>query len=156
VTILRSFRKTLHWLLACALLMPFAPFAARAAPPAATPSMPAKEWQAIQKIIESQLQALKAGDGNKAMAFAAPGISDQFQDPETFMRMIRSGYQPLLHARYTAFLDGAVVGGNTIQPLQLIMPDNTVLVALYQMQKQKNGQWRIAGCVLAPSKVQAT
>jgi hypothetical protein len=31
-----------------------------------------------------------------------------------------------------------------------------VLVALYQMQKQSNGQWRIGGCWIAPSTVQST
>jgi len=31
-----------------------------------------------------------------------------------------------------------------------------VLVALYQMQKQADGRWRIAGCVIAPSTVQST
>ena len=42
-----------------------------------------------------------------------------------------------------------------IQPLRLIAPDNTVQVALYTMEKQKDGSWKIAGCVLAPSEVQA-
>ena len=42
-----------------------------------------------------------------------------------------------------------------IQPLRLVAPDNTVLVALYTMEKQKDGRWKIAGCVLAPSTVQA-
>jgi len=42
-----------------------------------------------------------------------------------------------------------------IQPLRLIASDNTVQVALYTMEKQKNGVWKIAGCVLAPSTVQA-
>ena len=37
----------------------------------------------------------------------------------------------------------------------LVAPDNSVLVALYTMEKQKDGRWRIAGCVLAPSTVQA-
>ena len=49
-----------------------------------------------------------------------------------------------------------MIDGATIQPLRLVLPDNTVLVALYQMQKQADGRWRIAGCVLAPSTVQAT
>ena len=145
--------RILAW---CAFVPLFATAYAHAAPPPVKTTMPAKEWQAIQRVIESQLQALKAGDGNQAMAFAAPGLSDQFANPENFMRMIRNGYQPLLDARYTAFLEGAIVDGNTIQPLRLVMPDNTVLVALYQMQKQKDGQWRIAGCVLAPSTIQAT
>jgi len=36
----------------------------------------------------------------------------------------------------------------------LIARDNTVLVALYTMEKQK-GAWRINGCQLAPSTVRA-
>jgi ketosteroid isomerase-like protein len=36
-----------------------------------------------------------------------------------------------------------------------VLPDNTVLVALYQMQKDDDGRWRIAGCLLAPSTVKA-
>jgi hypothetical protein len=39
--------------------------------------------------------------------------------------------------------------------LQLVLPDNTVKVALYEMRRQKDGRWRIAGCVIAPSKAQA-
>lgn len=31
-----------------------------------------------------------------------------------------------------------------------------VLVALYPMEKQKDGTWRIAGCVIAPSTVIVT
>jgi hypothetical protein len=36
------------------------------------------------------------------------------------------------------------------------MPDETVLVALYQMQKEETRGWRIAGCVIAPSTVRST
>ena len=129
---------------------------ALAAPPAPGPALPAQDWDAIRQVIDDQLSALKAGDGARALAFAAPGIRAQYGTPENFLRMVRSGYAPLLDARYQAFLDGAVIDGATIQPLRLVMPDNTVLVALYQMQRQPDGRWRIAGCVLAPSTVQAT
>ena len=44
-------------------------------------------------------RALKAGDGTKAMTYAAPGIRDQFGTPENFLRMVREGYAPLLAAR---------------------------------------------------------
>ena len=70
--------------------------------------------------------------------------------------MVREGYGALLEARYSAFLKGAVVDGITIQPLQLVLPDSSVVVALYRMEKQKDGSWRIAGCVIAPSTAQAT
>jgi len=120
------------------------------------PTLSAKEWTAIRKVIGDQLAALKAGDGAKAMTFAAPGIQAQFGTPENFLRMVRGGYAALLEARNTQFLEGAVIEASVVQPLRLVMPDDTVLVALYEMQKQPDGQWRIAGCVIAPSTVQST
>jgi hypothetical protein len=69
--------------------------------------------------------------------------------------MVQGGYGALLDARYTAFLEGAVIDGNTIQPLRLVMPDDTVLVALYRIEKEDDGRWHIAGCVIAPSTVRA-
>jgi Domain of unknown function (DUF4864) len=142
--------------LCCVLCFGFIAIPVFAAPPAGEPTLAGKEWKAIQKIIGNQLAALKSGDGAKAMTFAAPGIREQFGTPDNFLRMVRDGYAPLLDARYTQFLEGAVVDGAVIQPLRLVLPDNTVLVAIYQMQRQTDGSWRIAGCVLAPSTVQAT
>jgi len=107
-------------------------------------------------VIGGQLLALKAGDGSKAMTYSVPGMRRQFRSPEGFMRMVRDGYGALLTARDSTFLEGAVVDGITLQPLQLVLPDNSVVVALYRMERQKDGAWRIAGCVIAPSKVQST
>jgi Domain of unknown function (DUF4864) len=130
--------------------------ASSAAPPPGDASLRPAEWKAIQQVIGDQLKALKAGDGTKAMTYSVPGIRQQFGTPERFLRMVREGYSALLDARSSTFLEGAVVDGATIQPLQLVLPDNTVLVALYQMEKQKDGRWRIAGCIIAPSTVQST
>jgi hypothetical protein len=120
------------------------------------PTLPAAEWTAIRKVVGDQLAALKAGDGAKAMTYAAPGIREQFGTPENFMRMVRDGYGALLTARSTQFLEGAVIEDAIVQPMRLVLPDDTVLVALYQMQKQRDGQWRIGGCWIAPSTVQST
>lgn len=128
---------------------------AQAAPPGAA-TLPRADWKAIEQVIEQQRNALIAGDGTKAMAFATPALRGQFGTPENFLRMVRNGYAALLDARATRFLEGAVIEGSVIQPLRLILPDNTVLVAIYQMEKQKDGRWKIAGCVIAPSTVQAT
>ncbi len=122
---------------------------------ATTASLPDDDWRAIKQVISAQLAALKAGEGDTAMGFAAPGIRAQFGTPERFLQMVRTSYAPLLDARYTQFLEGAVIEGAVIQPLRLVLPDNTVLVALYQMQRLPDGRWRIAGCALAPSTVKA-
>jgi len=126
-----------------------------AAPPGGA-TLPQKEWTTIRKVIGDQLLALKAGDGTKAVTYAAPGIREQLGTPDNFMRMVREGYGALLAARSTQFLEGAVIEDAIVQPLRLVLPDDSVVVALYQMQKQSNGQWRIAGCWIAPSTVQST
>jgi L-aminopeptidase/D-esterase-like protein len=113
------------------------------------------EWDAIKRVISQQLAALKAGDGDKAFGFATAGIQAQFGDADHFMAMVQGAYSDLLRARYTEFLEGAVIDGVVVQPLRLIAPDNTVRVALYSLERQKRGGWRISGCVIAPSTVRA-
>jgi hypothetical protein len=122
---------------------------------AADATLSTAEWMAIRRTIDDQRKALKSGDAKKAFSFASPGIRQQFETPEKFISMVRNGYGALLAARYTEFLEGAVIDGAVIQPLRLIAPDNSVLVALYTMEKQKDGRWKISGCVLAPSTVRA-
>jgi len=118
-------------------------------------ALSSQEWQAIRKVISQQLAALRVGDGGKAFGYATPGIQAQFGDARTFMAMVRHEYSPLLGARYSEFLEGAVIDGIIVQPLRLIAPDNTVLVAFYTMERQKRGAWRISGCMIAPSTVRA-
>lgn len=131
---------------ACALLA-----APALAQPGAEATLPAGDWAAIRRAVTGQREALVAGDGAAAHAYAAPGIVAQFPTPASFLAMIRRRYAALLEARSAELLDGAVIGGDVVQPLRLVMPDGTVLVALYTMQRQHDGAWRIAGCVIAPS-----
>ena len=123
---------------------------------AAEPAVRAADWKAIRAVIAQQRSALLAGDAGKAFGYASPGIKAQFGDAPTFLAMVRAGYPALLTARYVEFLEGAVIDGTVIQPLRLIDSDNTVRVALYTMERQQNGIWRISGCHIAPSTVQAT
>ena len=126
-----------------------------ARPAAAQATLPAAEWPAIKHVIETQLRALRAGDAAKAFSFAAPAIRAQFVTAENFLYQVRLGYDALLAARRTEFLGGAVIDGNVIQPVRLVGADDTVRVALYTMEKQDDGSWKITGCVLAPSTVQS-
>ena len=122
---------------------------------AAEPKLSRAQWLAIRKIISDQLAALRAGDAERAFGYASPGIRAQFGDATTFIAMVREAYSALLEARYTEFLEGAVIDGVVVQPLRLIAPDNTVQVALYTVERQPGRGWRITGCQLAPSTVQA-
>ena len=123
---------------------------------AEVPEVGDADWKAMQTIIAEQRAALVAGDGDKAFSYATPAIRAQFGDAQAFMEMVRTGYAALLTARYVEFLQGAVIDGTVVVPLRLVDSDNTVRVALYVMERQSNGGWRIAGCRIAPSTLQAT
>jgi hypothetical protein len=160
-TLARDDVVTRRLLCALGIALAIAGGSARAAdvPPspfdAAHAALAPAEWAAIQQTIADQLSALREGDAGRAFSFASPGIRERFGDADTFLQMVRASYQALLDARYTQFLEGAVIDGRTIQPLRLVMQDETVLVALYEMQRDENTGWRIAGCALAPSTVRS-
>ena len=154
----RPRRAFLHRAAGAALALGLGPLARAADAPLSkdlSAPLSSQEWQAIRKVISQQLAALRAGDGGKAFGYATSGIQAQFGDAKSFMAMVRHAYSPLLDARYSEFLEGAVIEGIIVQPLRLIAQDNTVLVAFYTMERQKRGAWRISGCMIAPSTVQA-
>jgi hypothetical protein len=122
---------------------------------AAAPAPSDVEWPAIRQVITAQRAAILAGDADNAFAYASPGIQRQFGDAATFLAMVDAAYAALTSARYVEFLEGAVIDGIIVQPLRLIDADNTVRVALYTMEKQSNGEWRISSCRIAPSTVRA-
>jgi len=65
--------------------------------------------------------------------------------------MVRKSYAPVYRHRGVEF--GAFAeGGETIhQAVTLIDNDNQVWAAIYILEKQPDGDWRIGGCVLTKS-----
>ena len=114
-----------------------------------------REWRAIKAMITAQRRALVDGDGEKAFRYASPGIRAQFGDGEHFLAMVHAGYAALLSARRVEFLEGAVIDGVVIQPLRLEDADGTIRVALYTLERQADGSWRISGCQIAPSTLRS-
>lgn len=109
---------------------------------------------AIRRVISQQLEAFQHDDEVGAFSFAAPSIQAQFKTPAEFMRMVRSGYQAVYRPRSTRFLEAFVHGGRVVQPLEVVTPEASVLIALYLMERQTDGTWRISGCVLGASRAQ--
>jgi ketosteroid isomerase-like protein len=105
---------------------------------------------AIRSVIERQLIAFQKDDAVGAFAFASPGIKAQFKTPENFMRMIKTAYQPVYRPRSVLFEELTTVEGLPAQPVLLLGQDGVPVRAIYLMEKQPNGSWRINGCYLVP------
>ncbi|MBM3491804.1 MAG: DUF4864 domain-containing protein [Alphaproteobacteria bacterium] len=103
---------------------------------------------AIRQVIERQLAAFRADDGETAFAFASPLIRSQFGTADAFMRMVRTGYPSVYRARQVQFRALAVISGRLVQQVALVGPDGKAGLALYFMEAQADGAWRIDGCTL--------
>ncbi len=139
-------------LIAALLLVAAAPvaFAADA------PTLVAADRAAIQAVIRDQLDAFARDDADRAFAHAAPDIRTQVGSPAAFMRMVETGYAPVYRSASATFERLQRIEGTWVQLVRLVDEDGAVWRAAYSMQRQRDRQWKIAGCQLARTQAIAS
>lgn len=133
------------------LALPVLLVLALGAPARADEDVAEADRQAIRGVIEAQLAAFQADDGATAFGFASPAIQEMLGNPTNFLAMVKAGYMPVYRPREVRFEQLVVVQGEPVQPVLLVGPELEVVTALYAMQQQPDGSWRINGCVLKPA-----
>ena len=113
------------------------------------------DWESIRAVITSQLDAFQRDDADAAFSFASPGIQKQFHTPGEFMNMVRTGYGAVYRPGTVRFLEHFVLSEQPVQPLEIVTPDDLVLIAFYIMERQPDGNWKIAGCALGASSARS-
>jgi hypothetical protein len=108
--------------------------------------LPAADRQAIEATISGQLEAFKIDDGVKAYSYAAPIVTGVFPTVEIFMGMVKRGYQPIYRNSKYGF--GSVATDSLGRPAQhvtITAIDGKRYEAVYAMEQQPDGSWKIAG-----------
>jgi len=105
---------------------------------------------AFRIVIDAQIAAFARDDSVTAFSFASPDIQRSFKTPDAFMDMVRSGFAPVYRPQSYQFEDPVHLEGQPAQPVRVIGPDGRGVIALYRMQQQEDGSWRIAGVTLHP------
>ncbi len=139
-------RKSVRFILAALLLL--SPAAVRAQAGEA-------DAAAIRQVIELQIDAFRRDDGPAAYGFATRTIQEKFGNPQIFLEMVRTGYAPVYRPRTVEFRELEVSEGRLIQKVFVIGPDGQPAMALYEMQQQPDGSWRINGCWLTKADDQS-
>jgi hypothetical protein len=112
-------------------------------------SISATEKTEFQRIIAAQISAFRADDGPTAYSFAAPVVRKIFPTPEIFMSMVKRGYGPVYRPQSFNFTEALIDPmGRPAQKMLVVGPDGKTYEALYSMEKQPDGTWRISGCTL--------
>lgn len=141
-----------------------------AAPPAAATEEPATEAilagtverlsstdrQKIRRVINLQLKAFERNQEALAFSYSTPETRRYFGSSHSFMELVRSEYPVLVRHVSREFLEAAIIDGEVIQPLRIVTHEGEIIVALYSLARQPDREWRISGCELAPSSLQAT
>ena len=105
----------------------------------------------IQTAIRGQIEAFKRDDADAAFAFAAPAIREMFGTSENFIGMVRNGYAAVYRPREVEFRDLVTIEDIVVQQVLVVGPDGRPQIALYTMERQADGVWRINGCTLVAS-----
>ncbi|HEX3348262.1 MAG TPA: DUF4864 domain-containing protein [Acetobacteraceae bacterium] len=110
----------------------------------------------IQRVITAQIDAFRRNDGDTAFGFASPNIQALFGDTQNFMRMVRRAYQPVYNPRSMHFEELATHDSRIEQRVDLVGPDGHPAIAIYTMEHEADGSWKIDGCQLTePDRVTA-
>lgn len=115
------------------------------------------EIKSAQDTIDRQLKAFRADDGALAYSFAAPNVKQIFPTVESFMSMVTSAYKPVHRPQNYSFGKSMQTGPTSIvQQVMILGPDGKDYEAVYTLELQEDGTFRITGCSLRASNSLST
>lgn len=115
-----------------------------------------EEAAAFRSVISAQVDAFRSGAWDRAFSYASPDIQTLFGDSGRFRSMVMGGYEAVARPEIFEFEDATVMNGRPTQPVFVIGPDGVAKRALYFMERQPDGSWKIDGVVLEDLPDRAT
>jgi hypothetical protein len=113
------------------------------------------DQSAIRGIIQDQIEAFKRDDAVRAFSYATPALQNMFGSQERFMAMVKEGYKPVYRPRSYTMGEFKDTPDGTSLSVQIQDLEGMDWVAIYTLEQQPNGTWRISGCYLAKAPEQA-
>ena len=105
----------------------------------------------IRATIQSQIDAMAAGDFAAAFTFAAPSIKGMFGTADRFEMMVRQGYPMVVAPRDVRMLELRSVAGNLWQRVLMVDGAGATHLLDYMMIETPEG-WQIGAVHLLPSQ----
>ena len=102
----------------------------------------------IRATIGAQLDAFRAGDGAEAYSHAAPNVRALFPSPQSFMAMVKQGYDPVYQSESAVFGALKPEGAGFRQEVNLTDSRGRSWVASYTLERQPDGAMKITGCTI--------
>lgn len=104
---------------------------------------------AIQDVIRQQIEAFKSNEISAAFDLATPEIQYQFRTSDIFFQMVIKNYAVILTHKIWKFGNLLKISNEAyVQAVNFYEKDGKVREALYILEQQPDGTWRIGGCKL--------
>lgn len=98
-------------------------------------------------LITRQIEAFRHDDAASAFAFASPGIREMFGGSErSFLDMVQRAYPAVNRPRSFTFGPARDVGEGFEQSLAIQDEQGADWDAVYSLERQPDGSWKISGC----------
>ena len=108
----------------------------------------ADDVAAAQNVIRAQEQAFGRDDSAAAYSHAAPSIQQIFPEADIFMQMVRQAYPPVYRHKSFEFGEARAAGGQIAQRVHIVDANGEAWEALYTLEQQPDGSFKITGCSL--------
>ena len=108
----------------------------------------ADDVTAAQGVIRAQEQAFARDDATAAYSYAAPTIKEIFPAPDIFMSMVQNGYAPVYRHKSFEFGESKNEGNWIAQRVHIVDANGEAWEALYTLEQQADGSYKITGCSL--------
>ncbi len=129
---------------------------ATATPLRAADEVSASDARAVRALVEAQLAAFASDDADRAFSLAAPAIQAMFVNPDRFLAMVRQSYPVVYRPASVSFLQPEWIDGKLIQRVQMADADGAPWMVVYELERQADRSWRIAGCLAARGQGRST
>jgi Domain of unknown function (DUF4864) len=114
----------------------------------ALPALAADDVANAQSVIRAQEEAFRRDDAAAAYSYAAPGIRQIFPQADIFMSMVQNAYTPVYRHKSFEFGEAQAAGSQVAQRVHIVDDNGEAWEALYTLEHQPDGSFKIVGCVL--------
>ena len=113
-----------------------------------TPALAGDDATAAKDVIRAQEQAFGRDDAASAYSYAAPAIKEIFPAADIFMAMVENSYAPVYRHKSFEFGETKVEGDWIAQRVHIVDANGEAWEALYTLEQQGDGSYKITGCSL--------
>lgn len=92
-------------------------------------------------VIKDQLEAIRKRNDRAAYELSATGLQEDYEDPQSFMRMVRRE-KPSLYDHVAYEILGAKTQGSKFHRVRLTDKYGRSAMAMFKMEQDAQGEWR--------------